>query len=73
MKIFGLVVASATKMTFAARVEELVADRPEVEAVVGQMLATWRHLRGQIGAFDKQLMAIARARRERRQLMSIAL
>ncbi len=71
MKIFGLVVASATKTTFAARVEELVADRPEVEAVVGPMLDTWRHLRGQIGAFDKQLMAIARARPECRLLMSI--
>jgi transposase len=35
------------------------------------MLATWRHLRGQIGAFDKQLMAIARARPECRLLMSI--
>lgn len=71
MKIFGLMVASATKTTFAARVEELVADRPEVEAVVGPMLATWRHLRGQIGAFDKQLMAIAKARPECRLLMSI--
>ena len=35
------------------------------------MLATWRHRRGQIGAFDKQLMAIARARPECRLLMSI--
>ena len=71
MKIFGLVVASATKTIFTARVEELVADRPEVEAVVGPKLATWRHLRGQISAFDKQLMAIARARSECRLLISI--
>ena len=71
MKIFGLVVMNATKTTFAARVEELVADRPEVEAIVGPMLATWRHLRGQITTFDKQLMAIARSQPECRLLMSI--
>jgi hypothetical protein len=40
MKIFGLVVARATKTTFAARVDELLADRPEVGAVAGPMLAT---------------------------------
>ena len=36
IKIFALVVMSATKTTFAARVEELVADRPEVEVVWGR-------------------------------------
>ena len=71
MKIFGLVVASATKTTFAARVEELVADRPEVEAIIGPMLATWRHLRGQVIVFEKRLLAIAKARSECRLLMTI--
>ena len=71
MKIFGLIVAAATKTTFAARVEELVADRPEVEAIVGPMLTTWRHLRGQVIVFEKRLLAIAKAQSECRLLMTI--
>jgi transposase len=71
MKIFGLVVASTTKTTFATRVEELTADRPEVEAIIGPMLVVWRHLRSQIVAFEKQLLAVAKARSECRLLMSI--
>ena len=71
MKIFGLVVVGVRGTNFAARVEELVADRPEVEAIMSPMLATWRHLRGQVAAFDKQLLAIAKARPECRLLMSI--
>jgi transposase len=40
MKIFGLVVVRAKKTTFASRVDALLADRPEVGAVAGAMLAT---------------------------------
>jgi transposase len=35
------------------------------------MLATWRYLRGQVAVFDRQLLAIAKARSECRLLMSI--
>jgi transposase len=40
MKIFGLVVVRTKKTTFASRVDALLADRPEVGAVAGAMLAT---------------------------------
>ena len=47
MKIFGLVVVGVRGTAFAARVEELIADRPEVQSIVAPMLGTWRHLRSQ--------------------------
>ena len=71
MKIFGLIIASTTKTSFAARVEELMADRPEVEAIIGPMLIVWRHLRSQIIAFEKQMLATAKTRPECRLMMSI--
>lgn len=71
MKIFGLLVVGARGTAFAARVEELAVDRPEVQSIVAPMLATWRHLRSQVAAFDKQLLAIAKTRSECRLLMSV--
>lgn len=71
MKIFGLVVIGVRGTAFAARVDELVADRPEVQAIVAPMLATWRHLRSQVAVFDRQLLAIAKSRPECPLLMSI--
>lgn len=71
MKIFGLVVVGVRGTAFAARVEELIADRPEVQSIVAPMLGTWRHLRSQVAAFDRQLLAVAKTRPACRLLMSI--
>jgi transposase len=71
MKIFGLVVAGARGTGFAARVEELIADRPEVQSIVAPMLGTWLHLRSQVAVFDRQLLGLAKTRPECRLLMSI--
>lgn len=71
LKVFGLVVEGARGGLFANRVEVLVADRPEVAAVVRPMLEAWRALRGQVAACDMALRREAKARRECRLLMSV--
>src|SRR3712207_1611824 len=71
LKVFGLVVEGARGGVFADRVEALVADRPEVAAVVRPMLEAWRGLRRQVAAYDVALRAEARGRREIRLLMSV--
>jgi transposase len=71
MKIFGLVATGVRGTAFAARVDELVADRTEVRSIVAPMLATWRYLRSQVAVFDRQLLSVAKSRRECRLLMSI--
>jgi transposase len=71
LKVFGLVVEGARGGVFADRVETLVADRPEVAAVVRPMLDAWRGLRRQVAAYDVALRAEARGRREVRLLMSV--
>jgi transposase len=71
LKVFGIVVEGVRGGLFASRVEVLVADRPEVAAVVRPMLEAWRALRDQVAAYDVALRAEARARRECRLLMSV--
>ena len=71
LKVFGLVVEGARGGVFADRVEALVADRPEVAAVVRPMLEAWRGLRRQVAAYDVALRAEAKERRETRLLMSV--
>ena len=71
LKVFGLVVEGGRGGVFADRVETLVADRPEVAAVVRPVLDAWRGLRRQVAAYDVALRAEARSRREVRLLMSV--
>ena len=71
LKVFGLVVEGARGGVFADRVEALVADRPEVAAVVRPMLGAWRGLRRQVAAYDVALRAEAKERHETRLLMSV--
>ena len=71
LKVFGLVVEGARGGAFADRVEALVADRPEVAAVVRPMLEAWRGLRRQVAAYDVALRAEAKGRPEVRLLMSV--
>ena len=71
LKVFGLVVEGARGGVFADRVEALVADRPEVAAVVRPMLEAWRGLRRQVAAYDVALRVEAKERHETRLLMSV--
>jgi transposase len=71
LKVFGLIVEGARGGAFADRVEALVADRPEVAAVVRPMLEAWRGLRRQVAAYDVALRAVAKERHETRLLMSV--
>ena len=64
LKVFGLAVGGARGGVFADRVEALVADRPEVAAVVRPMLDAWRGLRRQVAAYDAALRAEAKRRRD---------
>src|SRR5215218_10401475 len=70
LKVFGLVVEGARGGVFADCAEALVADRPEVAAVVRPMLEAWRGLRRQVAAYDLALRAEAKDRAETRLLMS---
>ena len=71
LKAFGLIVEGARGGVFADRAEALVADRPEVAAVVRPMLEAWRGLRRQVAAYDVALRAEAKERHEARLLMSV--
>ena len=71
LKVFGLVVEGARGGVFADRVEALVADRPEVAAVVRPVLEAWRGLRRQVAAYDVALRAEAEERREVQLLTSV--
>src|ERR671916_961034 len=71
LEVFGLIVEGARGGAFADRVEALVADRPEVAAVVRPMLEAWRGLRRQVAAYDVALRAEAKERAEMRLLMSV--
>lgn len=52
LKTFGLLPGRVRGKPFAARVEILVADRPDIAPIVLPMLAAWSQLRKQIAAFD---------------------
>src|SRR5919202_1761773 len=71
LKVFGLVLEGARGGVFADRAEALVADRPELAAVVRPMLEAWRGLRRQVAAYGVALRTEAKERREIQLLMSV--
>ena len=58
-------------LRFDRRVEALVADRPDVAAIVQPMLVAWRQLREQIASFDKAVRGLVRQSPACRLLMSV--
>jgi transposase len=71
LKIFGLLPGGMRGLSFSARVEAMVADRPDVMPIVSPMLVAWRQLRKQIAIFDKAVHALVKSNPECRLLMSV--
>ena len=71
LKIFGLLPGGMRGLSFATRVETLLADRPDVIPIVSPMLAAWRQLRAQVTAFDKAVHAIVKSNPDCRLLMTV--
>lgn len=71
LKIFGLLPGAMRGLPFDRRVQELVADRPDVAPIVAPMLVAWRQLREQIAAFDKAVRARVKADPTCRLLMGV--
>ena len=68
---FGLKVGATTPKIFAARVHELVAGHPTLEAVATALLSARETLLAQFKALERRLMAIGRADPRVRQLSSV--
>jgi transposase len=71
LKIFGLLPGGMRGQSFSARVEAMLADRPDVMPIVSPMLVAWQQLRKQIATFDKVVHAMVKSDPECRLLMSV--
>jgi transposase len=71
LKTFGVLPGGVRGVRFDRRVEAHLLERPDLAPIVGPMLATWRHLREQIKAFDKVIRTLVRDNTECRLLMSV--
>src|ERR1700749_561459 len=61
LKTFGMLPGAGRGLSFDRRVESLLADRDEVAPIVRPMLAAWRQLRQQTGAFDKAVRLMGKS------------
>ena len=68
---FGLKVGEVSKGRFAARVEELIAGHPMLEAVVGAMLTARTGLQSEFMRLHRQVLAIVRTDDVCRRLMTV--
>jgi transposase len=71
LKTFGLLPGAMRGLRFDRRVEQMLADRPDVAMIVRPMLVAWRQLREQIAVFDKAVRARVRADPVCRLLMGV--
>ena len=60
LKTFGLLPGAMRGLPFDRRVEELLSGRNDLAPVVRPMLVSWRQLREQVAAFDKEVRALAK-------------
>jgi transposase len=67
---FGLKVGKTTAARFEARIKELVAGQPSLEALATSMLAVRATLRRELNGFERRLRALARSDARARLLMS---
>jgi transposase len=68
---FGLKVGKTTELKFAARIGELVAGHPHLEAIANALLAVHAVLRKEFKVFEKQVRKMAGSDARTRLLMSI--
>src|SRR5258708_39518622 len=67
---FGLKVGKTTERTFAARINELVADHPGLVLVAQALLAAHAVLLREFNGLDKQVQKLARAHSQARLLVT---
>ncbi|MBO0759121.1 MAG: IS110 family transposase [Bradyrhizobiaceae bacterium] len=67
---FGLKVGKTTRARFPARIKQLVAGHPHLEAIADSLLTSRLALQREFNRLDKQLRAIARSDSRARLLMS---
>src|SRR3954463_11566525 len=63
LRNFGLKVGKVGTVEFEARIRELVAEHPDLAAIVEQLLIARRVLREQLGVLHRQLLEIVRRMR----------
>jgi transposase len=61
LKVYGLKVGAVHRCTFAAKVEALLADAPELRAAIGPLLEARNLMRKQKVVLDRRLHQMARA------------
>jgi len=71
LKNLGLLIGKARGKAFTLRVEELMSDKPVLAAAIGPLLATRETVRGEIVAFDRKLLRLARDHTVSRRLMTV--
>jgi transposase len=70
LRNFGLKVGKVAPLQFEARIRDLVAAHPTLQAVAAALLSARTTLRRELSGFDKQLRALARNDERTRRLMS---
>jgi transposase len=71
LKNLGLLIGKNRGKAFTSRVEELLSDSPVLAAAIGPLLVTRETVRGEIVAFDRHLLRLARNHAESRRLMTV--
>ena len=71
LKNLGLVVGKAYGNVFGRRVEELVAEYPELRQAVRPLLAIRERIVREIADFDRRLLALARTSEQTRRFMTV--
>jgi transposase len=70
LKNLGLLIGRAKLNVFAVRAEELIENRPELEAVIRPLLAARKAIEEQIGDFDRKVLKLARHDAQVRRFMT---
>jgi transposase len=71
LKNLGLIIGRAKFNVFAVRAEELIKDRPELEAVIKPLLAARKVIEGQVADLDRKVLKLARHDVQVRRLMTV--
>jgi len=72
LKIYGLKVRAAHRCTFAARIETLLADMPELRIAIAPLLEVRNGMRRQKVLLDRRLFQVARRDDVCRRLMTVS-
>jgi transposase len=71
LKNLVLIIGRAKFNVFAVRAEELIEDRPELEAVIKPLLAARKVIEGQVADLDRKVLKLARHDVQVRRLMTV--